>query len=367
MESSPGRLRVGVIFGGRSGEHEVSLRSAAFVMSSLDREKYDVVEIGIGKRGEWLLDADPMRRLSAAPPADPGAALPVTLPTAHVPVAAGASAGNLDVVFPVLHGTYGEDGTVQGLLELADLPYVGSGVTGSAVAMDKGLAKAILRDHGLPVGLWHVVSASAWRTDPSAVRADIEARLSYPLFVKPCNLGSSVGVSKVHHAGELDAAMAAAAAFDRRIIIEQGIPNAREIEVSILGNDQPEASVCGEIVPAGEFYDYVSKYEDDRSQAVIPADLPPPLADRIRDDAACGPFRMIALDCTSYTYPATRGWTFCSTAKTLEPVIGEVKVTIPGFTEISMFPQHPWCGQPRREPGGRQGTYGQPAAFPRGR
>ena len=330
MESSPGRLRVGVIFGGRSGEHEVSLRSAAFVMSSLDREKYDVVEIGIGKRGEWLLDADPMRRLSAAPPADPGAALPVTLPTARTPAATGASAGNLDVVFPVLHGTYGEDGTVQGLLELADLPYVGSGVTGSAVAMDKGLAKAILRDHGLPVGLWHVVSASAWRTDPSAVRADIEARLSYPLFVKPCNLGSSVGVSKVHHAGELDAAMAAAAAFDRRIIIEQGIPNAREIEVSILGNDQPEASVCGEIVPAGEFYDYVSKYEDDRSQAVIPADLPPPLADRIRDDAVRA-FR--ALDCSGYARVD-----FLLDAETLEPVIGEVN-TIPGFTEISMFPQ----------------------------
>ena len=154
--------------------------------------------------------------------------------------------------------------------------------------------------------------------------------MSYPLFVKPCNSGSSVGVSKVHHAGELDAAMAAAAAFDRRIIIEQGIPNAREIEVSILGNDQPEASVCGEIVPAGEFYDYVSKYEDDRSQAVIPADLLPPLADRIRDDAVRA-FR--ALDCAGFARVD-----FLIDAETLEPVIGEVN-TIPGFTEISIFPQ----------------------------
>ena len=341
MESSPGRLRVGVIFGGRSGEHEVSLRSAAFVMASLDPAKYAVVEIGIGKHGEWLLDADPMRRLSAAPPADPGAALPVTLPTAHVPAAAGESVGSLDVVFPVLHGTYGEDGTVQGLLELADLPYVGSGVTGSAVAMDKGLANAILRDHGLPVGRWHVVPAPAWRANPSAVRAEIEAQLTYPVFVKPCNLGSSVGVSKVHHAGELDDAMAAAAAFDRRIIVEQGIPNAREIEVSILGNDQPEASVCGEVIPAGEFYDYVSKYEDDRSQAIIPADLPPRLAERIRTDALRA-FR--ALDCAGYARVD-----FLVDAETLEPVIGEIN-TIPGFTEISMFPQL-WAasGVPARE------------------
>ena len=330
MGSSRDRLRVGVIFGGRSGEHEVSLRSAAFVMDSLDRADYDVVPIGIGKQGEWLLDADPMHRLSAAPAADPGAALPVTLPTARLPAATRASVGNLDVVFPVLHGTYGEDGTVQGLLELADLPYVGSGVTGSAVAMDKGLANAILRDHGLPVGSWHVVPTAAWRADSSAVRAEIEARLSYPLFVKPCNLGSSVGVSKVNHAGELDAAMAAAAEFDRRIIVEQGVLNAREIEVSILGNDEPAASVCGEVVPAGEFYDYVSKYEDDRSQAVVPADLPPQLADRIRADAVRA-FR--ALDCSGFARVD-----FLVDAETLEPVIGEIN-TIPGFTEISMFPK----------------------------
>ena len=270
MTSSGERLRIGVIFGGRSGEHEVSLRSASFVMDSLDRAKYDVVPIGIGKQGEWLLDADPMRRLSAAPAAESGDSLPVTLPTARPPAASRASVGTLDVMFPVLHGTYGEDGTVQGLLELADLPYVGSGVTGSAVAMDKGVAKAVLHDHGLPVGLWHVVTVPAWQADPAAVRTEIEARLTYPLFTKPCNLGSSVGVSKVHHADELEAAMSAAAEYDRRIIVEQGIPNAREIEVSILGNDQPEASVCGEIVPVAEFYDYAAKYEDDRSQAIRP-------------------------------------------------------------------------------------------------
>ncbi|MDE2991905.1 MAG: D-alanine--D-alanine ligase [Chloroflexota bacterium] len=341
MTSSGERLRIGVIFGGRSGEHEVSLRSASFVMDSLDRAKYDVVPIGIGKQGEWLLDADPMRRLSAAPAAESGASLPVTLPTAHLPAAGRASVGALDLVFPMLHGTYGEDGTVQGLLELADLPYVGSGVTGSAVAMDKGLANTILRDHGLPVGSWQVVTAPMWRADPAIVRADIEARLSYPLFVKPCNLGSSVGVSKVHHAGELDDAMAAAAEFDRRIIVEQGIPNAREIEVSILGNDEPEASVCGEVVPAGEFYDYVSKYEDDRSQAIVPADLPPALADRIRQDAVRA---FCALDCAGYARVD-----FLVDAETLEPVIGEIN-TIPGFTEISMYPKL-WeaSGVPARE------------------
>lgn len=341
MDSSGERLRVGVIFGGRSGEHEVSLRSAAFVMDSLDRARYDVVPIGIGKQGEWLLDADPMRQLSAAPAADSGESLPVTLPTAHLPAAGRASVGALDLVFPVLHGTYGEDGTVQGLLELADLPYVGSGVTGSAVAMDKGVAKAILRDHGLSVGLWHVATVSAWRADPAAVRAEVEARLTYPLFTKPCNLGSSVGVSKVHHAGELDEAMAAAAEYDRRIIIEQGVPNAREIEVSILGNDEPEASVCGEIVPATEFYDYAAKYEDDRSQAIVPADLPPRLADRIRGDAVRA-FR--ALDCAGYARVD-----FLVDAETLEPVIGEIN-TIPGFTEISMYPKL-WeaSGVPARE------------------
>ena len=330
MRASAPRRRIGVIFGGRSGEHEVSLRSAEFVLESLDRDTYDVVPIGIGKQGEWLLDADPMRRLTAAEPEMSGASLPVALPTARTPATSDGSVGNLDVVFPVLHGTYGEDGTVQGLLELSDLPYVGSGVTGSAVAMDKSIANAILRDHGLPVSTWHTFLARAWRGNPSTVRTAIETRLEYPLFIKPCNLGSSVGVSKVHDAAELDAAVDIAAAFDRRIIAEQAVPNAREIEVSILGNDEPEASVCGEVIPAGEFYDYRSKYEDDRSQAIIPADLPPDLADKIRGYAVRA-FR--ALDAGGYARVD-----FLLDARTLEPVIGEVN-TIPGFTSISMFPQ----------------------------
>ncbi len=341
MSASSPRKRIGVIFGGRSGEHEVSLRSAQFVLESLDRDKYDVVPIGIGKQGEWLLDADPMRRLTAARPDEPSASLPVALPTARAPATTNGPAGNLDVVFPVLHGTYGEDGTVQGLLELADLPYVGSGVTGSAVAMDKSIANAILRDHGLPVGTWHTFLARAWREDRSTVRAAIESRLTYPLFIKPCNLGSSVGVSKVHDASELAAAVDLAAAFDRRIIAERAVPNAREVEVSILGNDEPEASVCGEVVPAGEFYDYRSKYEDDRSQAIIPADLPHDLADEIRGHAVRA-FR--ALDAGGYARVD-----FLVDAETLEPVIGEVN-TIPGFTSISMFPQL-WeaSGVPARE------------------
>lgn len=330
MSASAHRKRIGVIFGGRSGEHEISLRSAAFVLESIDRDKYEVVPIGVGKHGEWLLETDPMRCLVGADRERLGVSLPVVLPTDHIPATTIGSMGNLDVVFPVIHGTYGEDGTIQGLLELADLPYVGSGVTGSAAAMDKGIAKAILRDHGLQVGPWHTFLGGSWLDDPSSVRAEIESRLEYPLFVKPCNLGSSVGVSKVHNAGELDAAVEAAAAYDRRIIAEQAVANAREIEVGILGNDHPQASLCGEIVPAAEFYDYGSKYEDDKSQAIIPADLPPQLAGRIRDSAVQA-FR--ALDAAGYGRVD-----FLVDAQTLEPVIGEVN-TIPGFTSISMFPQ----------------------------
>ena len=325
------KLRVGVLFGGRSGEHEVSLRSARFVLDSLDPEKYEVRPIGITKTGEWLLDDDPMPLLEGVvePGARPAQA-PVSLPTRMPERPAGTLDAPLDVVFPVLHGTYGEDGTIQGLLDLADVAYVGSGVTGSAVGMDKAIQKRVLHAHGIPVAPSRVYTRRAWRADPESIRAEIEAELGYPVFVKPCNLGSSVGISKAHHADELGPAMDLAARYDRRLIVEAGIPNAREIEVSVLGNDEPEASVCGEIIPGNEFYDYDAKYLDDTSQECIPADIPNELAARIRR-MAVEAYR--AIDCAGFARVD-----FLVDGESFDVVLLEIN-TIPGFTEISQFPK----------------------------
>ena len=326
------RLRVGVVFGGRSGEHEVSLRSARFVLDNLDPAKYEVVPIGVTKSGEWLLDRDPMRLLSAETPNPNGAtALPVTLPTGAIdrPPPTGGI-GDLDVLFPVMHGTYGEDGTVQGLLELAGVPYVGAGVTGSAVGMDKAIMKSVFRDHGLPVAPWMTLVQPGRPASMESTRARIEAAFGYPVFIKPCNLGSSVGVSKVHDATELPTALEQAAEFDRRVIVERAVPNAREIEVSVLGNDVPETSVCGEIVPAREFYDYHAKYDDDDSRAEIPADLPAEVAESIRELAGRG---FAAIDAAGYARVD-----FLLDGTTLEIFISEIN-TIPGMTSISMFPK----------------------------
>ncbi len=326
------RLRVGVVFGGRSGEHEVSVRSAKFVLDSLDPEKYDVVPIGIDKRGEWLMSADPMPLLTGGEDRAAGnSSVPVQLPTGALrPRESAAAFGRLDVVFPVLHGPYGEDGTVQGLLELAGIPYVGAGVTGSAVCMDKALMKSVLRDHGLPVAPWVAFTQLAWREDSAGIRAAVEAQLGYPVFVKPSNLGSSVGVSKVHKPAELDAAVAEASEYDRRLIVEQAVPRAREIEVSVLGNERPEASLCGEIIPGNEFYDYDAKYLDETSRDVIPADLPAATAARIRE-LSLQTFR--ALDAAGFARVD-----FLLDATTLEVFVNEIN-TIPGFTAISMFPK----------------------------
>ena len=236
----------------------------------------------------------------------------------------------MDVVFPVLHGTYGEDGTIQGLLDLADVAYVGSGVTGSAVGMDKAIQKRVLHAHGIPVAPSRVFTRRAWRTDPAAIQAEIESELGYPVFTKPCNLGSSVGITKAHNAEELGPAMDFAARYDRRLIVEAGIPNAREIEVSVLGNDEPEASVCGEIIPGNEFYDYDAKYLDDTSQECIPADIPNELAARIRR-MAVEAFR--AIDCAGFARVD-----FLVNGETYDVVLLEIN-TIPGFTEISQFPK----------------------------
>ena len=405
------RLRVGVLFGGRSGEHEVSLLSAASILKAIDHKKYDVVPIGISKEGRWLTDGaaqhllagdllkpaqlrpiredDPAFVIAAAvfrsgeplqipAPAkaapktfapvhqdDPafaitaavlrsGEPLQIPAPTTPLPHALDLQGGaelaapnshfasSIDVVFPVLHGTFGEDGTIQGLLELADVAYVGSGVLGSALAMDKAAMKRIFAAAGLPQTPYLSLTRSEWRADPIRSRKLIERSLVYPLFVKPANLGSSIGISKVHDRSELAAAIHLAAKFDRKILVEQGVGGPgvkpRELEVAVLGNDSPEASVVGEIVPAKEFYDYEAKYElsgPDESTAIIPAKVTAAQQKQIRTMAIAA-FK--ACDCAGLARvdflmaPATRA------NPRPQIMLNEIN-TMPGFTSISMYPK----------------------------
>jgi D-alanine-D-alanine ligase len=336
------KLRVGVIFGGRSGEHEVSLMSAAGVLGAIDRDKYEVVPIGVTRAGRWLLGDRARALLTGDVPSErqdreggPGAAL-VADPRARALVSLdglgrkgdgqGALAQPLDVVFPVLHGPFGEDGTVQGFLELANIPYVGAGVLGSALGMDKEKMKECLRFRGLPVADWVTLRRWQWREDRQAA-LDRAAGFGFPCFVKPANLGSSVGVSKAHDPGELPAAIEEALRHDEKILVERFV-DAREIEVGVLGNHRPEASVAGEVVPSNEFYDYRAKYVDGKSLLHIPADLPPAAADRVR---ALAVEAFVALECA-----ALARVDFFVRRDTLEPIVNEIN-TIPGFTPISMY------------------------------
>ena len=315
------KTRVGVIFGGRSGEHEVSLRSAESVIRSLDPSKYEVVPIAITHEGRWLGTRDAMKLLS------PGEAIQAALKTGE-PMAVVPEPqrnGAVDVFFPIVHGTYGEDGTIQGLLELAGVPYVGAGVLGSAVGMDKDVMKRLLREAGLPVGDFWVTRSK----DIEAFIRQFGKELPYPVFVKPANLGSSVGITKAHNAGELPAAIAFAAEFDRKIIIEKGI-DAREIEISVLGNDELKASIPGEIIPSREFYDYQAKYVDDDSRLIIPAPLSEQQV-RQAQDLAIRSFQ--ALDCSGMA----RVDLFLE-KPTGKFLVNEIN-TLPGFTSISMYPK----------------------------
>jgi D-alanine-D-alanine ligase len=354
------KLRVGILFGGRSGEHEISLRSARSILKAIDRRKYDVVELGITKEGHWLqldearnmlgpgpqekLQISPLRRQEAPPSVEMtnvsdfagGTGLSIAAAAAEPGVGTG-----LDVVFPVLHGTFGEDGTIQGLFELADVAYVGSGVLGSAAGMDKDAMKRMFLAAGLPLTPHVTLLRSEWRADPKKCIRAIEKALRYPVFPKPANLGSSVGISKVKTRAELAAAMDLAASFDRKIVVEQGVGGPgvkpRELEVAVLGNDQPEASVVGEIIPAKEFYDYEAKYElsgADESECIIPAKVSAADAKKIRAMAVAA-FRVC--DCAGLARvdflmaPAAKG-------KPAEIVLNEVN-TMPGFTSISMYPK----------------------------
>jgi D-alanine--D-alanine ligase (EC 6.3.2.4) len=341
METRMGRIRVGVLFGGRSGEHEISLISARSVMRVMDPEKYEVVPIGITKEGRWLASGDPMAALSQG---DEGLSSPVALlgdPACRgvvslkelEPHLARALLAELDVVFPVLHGPYGEDGTVQGLLDLAGIPYVGAGVAASALGMDKVLFKDVMRAHGIPVVQYIVVKRKEWERDPEGVLDRVEQELGYPVFTKPANLGSSVGVNKCRNRKELARGLTDAAQYDRKLLVEAAVPQAREIEVSVLGNDDPIASVPGEIIPSREFYSYAAKYLDDgerASQLLIPAPLPEEVAERVRELAIRA---YLAVDCAGMARVD-----FLLSRETGELYVSELN-TIPGFTAISMYPK----------------------------
>ena len=321
------KLRVAVIYGGRSGEHEVSVVSASSIVKHLDPNKYEVVPIRIDKQGRWLAGTDAPRALSAADVTDPSsgtAALQVVEPTAAI------GGEGIDVVFPVLHGPYGEDGTVQGLLELANVAYVGAGVLGSAVGMDKGVMKTLFLARGLPVGPYQVVMRHEWDRDARRITDRVARELRYPVFVKPANLGSSVGISKARSDAELVEAMTVALQYDRKIVIEAAVPRAREIECAVLGNDDPQTSVPGEIIPSREFYDYEAKYLDDGVRLLIPAPLTQEQVEEVRRMSAEA-FRALDLSGLSRV-------DFLMAGDTGELFINEVN-TMPGFTTVSMYPK----------------------------
>jgi len=353
------KLRVGILFGGRSGEHEVSLLSAASVLQAIDRQKFDVVPIGITKEGRWLASGDAQslllgdqspvaRRLRAGDPAaTPGAKLlhegiptlfapePASTSSALAPAADRVAASALDVVFPVLHGTFGEDGTIQGLFELAGIAYVGSGVLGSATGMDKDTMKRLFAQARLPIVKHVTLLRADWERAPRKAVALVEAALKYPVFVKPANLGSSVGISKAHNRKELGPALTLAAKYDRKLIVEQGVggkkSKARELEVAVLGNDAPQASVVGEIVPGKEFYDYEAKYLSEGSVPLIPAKLMRAESTQIRKMAveafrACDLSGLARVDFLMEPDGKRRIY------------LNEVN-TMPGFTQISMYPK----------------------------
>jgi D-alanine-D-alanine ligase len=350
------KLRVGVIYGGRSGEHEVSVASAASILKHLDRSRYEPVPIRIEKDGRWTLadraptvvkaaDVIEHARLQAARPARPGREAHIVAhpgdetvltierrDAASVPEGASAvvTGLGLDVIFPVLHGPFGEDGTVQGLLELANVPYVGAGVLGSAVGMDKAVAKRLFAAHGLPIAPYVVISRREWERDAPRVTAQVGRELGYPVFVKPANLGSSVGISKARNDHELADAVRMAADFDRKIVIEAAVPNAREIECAVLGNDEPEASVAGEIVPSREFYDYEAKYLDEGSKLLIPAPITEAQMAEVRR-LSIAAFRALdgaGMSRVDFLMDGASGVLY----------LNEVN-TIPGFTTISMYPK----------------------------
>ena len=313
------KTTLGILFGGQSGEHEVSLMSVKSVLDAIDRSRYDVVPIGIDKSGRWLFDR-PLERLEAGESAPPDA------PRWPDP----AQLAGIDIIFPVLHGPYGEDGVVQGFFELADIPYVGNGVLASSLAMDKSVSKQVFAAWGLPQTPWQVGTRSQLQNAPEYVLARLEGQLDYPMFTKPANLGSSVGINKVVDRKSLLAGLYEAAEYDIIIVVEQAVPHVREIEISVLGNEHPKASVPGEIIPSKAFYDYEAKYLSGSSQERIPAPISPALVARVQKLAV-------------RAFKAIQGSGLARVDFLLNDASGELFLneinTMPGFTSISMFPK----------------------------
>ncbi len=338
------RIRVGLIFGGQSGEHEVSLASAQSVARAINRNKYEVVLIGITKQGQWLVGGNALAQLAAVSPTPLLAPIAETsdegsravssaelVPSASGEIVHTSPLASIDVAFPLVHGPFGEDGTLQGLLELAGIPYVGAGVAASAVGMDKALMKAIFRAHGLPTVEWMVILRRDWASKPEETIRRIEAAFGYPCFIKPANLGSSVGISRARHWDELAQALATAAQYDRKIIAERAAENAREIECSVLGNDEPMASLPGEVIPARAFYDYAAKYGDaSGTELIVPADVPLETT-RLVQELAIRAFK--AVDCSGMARVD-----FFVERATNRVLVNEIN-TIPGFTAVSMYPR----------------------------
>lgn len=341
------RTRVGLIFGGKSGEHEVSLASAQSVVRAIDSQKYDVVLIGITKDGKWLTGEDALQKLIAASPS----LLIASNPSGHAEPIPGdrgidskelvsqpagtlstvSPLSSIDVAFPLVHGPLGEDGTLQGLLELADIPYVGAGVASSAVGMDKAFMKAIFRAHNLPQVDWMAILRRDWEHSPEETIRRIETAFGYPCFVKPANLGSSVGISKAHNWDELAQALANAAQYDRKVIAERAAQDARELECSVLGNEEPIASLPGEIISKREFYDYIAKYDGESgTDLIVPADVPTEVT-RTLQELAVDAFK--AIDCHGM---ARVDFFLERTGNRI--LLNEIN-TIPGFTSVSMYPK----------------------------
>ena len=332
------KIRVAVVFGGRSDEHDVSLRSARTVRDALDSDRYEVIPMGITREGRWIAGEDPMAALiEVSPMFHLGEGEQKVEPTGErsiVPVV-GAEAlipdgltDSVDIFFPVLHGPMGEDGTIQGMLELAGIPYVGSGVLGSATAMDKAMTKVVMAQEGIPQLPWMLVLRRDWERNPEGIEAKIAEEIGFPCFIKPATLGSSVGITKAHDAMELTEGLREAAHFDRRLVVEKGVVG-RELEISVLGNDDPIVSVAGEIRPHGEFYDYNAKYIDDTAELIIPAELGPEIQNQLEEYAARA---FIALDLAGLARID-----FFLEDGTDQIYLNEVN-TLPGFTSISMYP-----------------------------
>ena len=333
------KLRVAVLFGGRSGEHDVSLMSARSVLAALDAERYEVIQVGITLDGNWLTGANALDAFEKKDFSSLSSVIPPTEPASRqsLYVVRSTKMGDkletlagVDVFFPVLHGPFGEDGTMQGLLELADAAYVGAGVAGSSVGMDKGIFKDVMRANGIPIVDSLLVLRTEIENDMNAVIEKAEKMGAYPLFAKPANLGSSVGISKCNSRSDLGEGLMEAARFDRRVVIERGVSNVREIEVSVLGNEDPQTSVCGEVLPSREFYSYESKYIDGTSGLIIPSQLPVEVSDKIREYAVRA---YKAIDCAGMARAD-----FFVDGDTNQIYLNELN-TLPGFTSISMYPK----------------------------